>query len=326
MKNDQIEMIIPTTKEDYLRTERDLSSFFEFLPISTIIFIGPESLEECVVKTKQNYPRPDCIQYLNENDLIANRDFLSAMKTRLLKEGYSMGHNSRPGWYYQQFLKMAFSEKSSENYYMTWDADTIPLREIEMFDHEGKPFFDIKPEYMPGYFLTIKKLFKIDKQIDQSFISEHMIFNAKYMQELISEIENMDLPGDRFYEKIIYAIDINNMKWGFSEFETFGNWMVNRYPDVYALRNWSSIRLGGYFLDSSKLGKKDIQWLSEDFDAITFEGHTEVVPDLFEAFFNEDYRKRYSAAQFYTMLLESGIFGEYKDGMRKAENGGYYPV
>ena len=59
-----------------------------------------------------------------------------AMEKRLLKDGYSMNGNSRPGWYYQQFLKMAFSNWSKSRYYMAWDADTIPLRKKEMFNCE----------------------------------------------------------------------------------------------------------------------------------------------------------------------------------------------
>ena len=47
---------------------------------------------------------------------------------------------------------------------------------------------------------------------------------------------------------------------------------------------------------------------------------------IVEAFFNEDYRSRFSARQFYTMLLENGFLGEYENGMRKAENGLYFPT
>ena len=326
MINDRYELIIPTTTEDFIRTRRDLGAFFELLPISEIIFIGSEGLEKYVVEEKNSYPEPERIKYLNENDLIPFDSVYSAMKACVSEAGYTMNENSRPGWYYQQFLKMAFSERAEGEYYMSWDADTVPIRKIEMFNKEGNPFFDIKPEYMPGYFVTIKKLFGIDKQIEKSFVSEHMLFNTGYMKELISEIEGLELAGKSFFEKIFYGMGIDNMKRGFSEFETFGSWMLSRHSEKYALRDWSSMRLGGYFLESSKLSEQDIEWLSRDFDAITFEGYTEVVPELSEAFYNEDYRKRYSAKQFYTMLLENGFLGEYENGMRKAEDGLYFPT
>ncbi len=179
---------------------------------------------------------------------------------------------------------------------------------------------------MPGYFITIKKLFGIDKQIEKSFVSEHMLFNTACMKEMISEIETLFFHGEKFYEKIFYGMGIDNMKRGFSEFETYGNWMLSRHPEKYALRNWSSMRLGGYFLESNALNEKDIEWLSKDFDAITFEGYTKVIPELSEAFYNEDYRRKYSARQFYIMLLENGFLGEYENGMRKAEDGLYFPT
>ncbi len=322
----QLELIIPTIKEDFLRTKRDLNSFFKLLPISEIIFIGPGELKEYVEEEKKKYSERESISFLNENDVLSFARVSEAMKTRLLKDGYSMDGNSRPGWYYQQFLKMAFSERSKGEYYMSWDADTVPLRKIEMLGENGKPYFDIKPEYNPGYFKTIRKLFNIERQLDSSFISEHMIFSRHYMKELIAEIEGMDIYGDSFYEKLFYAIDINNMKWGFSEFETYGNWMLNRHPQAYELREWHSMRMGGYFLDSSKLDGEDIKWLSTDFDAISFEGYNKVVPELSEAFYNKDYRARFSAGQFYTMLLENEFLGEYKDGMIKGEGGVFFPV
>ncbi len=326
MINDRYELIIPTTKEDFVRTGRDLGAFFELLPISEIIFIGPEGLEECVAEERKRYPEPERIKYLNENDLIPFESVYGAMKACVSEAGYTMDGNSRPGWYYQQFLKMAFSKNAGGEYYMSWGADTVPLRRIEMFNKEGKPFFDVKPEYMPGYFITIKKLFGIDKQIKKSFVSEHMLFNSGYMKELISEIEGLDLRGERFYEKIFYGMGIDNMKRGFSEFEAYGSWMLFRHPGEYALRDWSSLRLGGHFLESSKLSPQDIEWLSKDFDAITFEGYTEVIPELSEAFYNEDYRSRYTAKKFYTMFLENGFLGEYENGMIKAENGLYFPT
>ena len=46
---------------------------------------------------------------------------------------------------------------------MSWDADTLPLRHIDMFDEFGKPIFDTKAELMPGYFYTIQKLFGFNK-------------------------------------------------------------------------------------------------------------------------------------------------------------------
>ena len=122
------------------------------------------------------------------------------------------------------------------------------------------------------------------------------------------------------------AIDLDNMKWGFSEFETYGNWMLAKHTDEYELRSWHSMRMGGYFLNSSDLSDEDIEWLSTDFDAISFEGYNKTVPELSEAFYNKDYRSRFRSGQFYTMLLENGFLGDYQDSMLKGSEGIFYPT
>ena len=46
-----------------------------------------------------------------------------------------------------------------ENYYLIWDSDTIPVKEVKLFNNDSKPFFDVKREYHKPYFITMKKIF-----------------------------------------------------------------------------------------------------------------------------------------------------------------------
>lgn len=315
MEMERFPLIIPTIPADYSRVLRHLDTYFDLLPVNEIIFIGPADLEPLVKKDKESSNNSSSISFLNENELIPFEQVKQALVNRVAEEGYQLGENSRPGWYYQQFLKMAYSRICEEPYYMSWDSDTLPLRRIEMFDANGSPFFDIKKEYIPGYFKTIKKIFGMEKVLELSFISEHMLFNKGFMKEVIREIEAMTYPGIVFYEKIINAIDIDNMQWGFSEFETYGTWIMNRHPDSYRLRNWKSLRKGNFFISEKDLTSEDIKWLAEDFDAVSFEAYHKYSSELGEAFKNPDYRKRYTANQFYQILLENNLFGEYRDGV-----------
>ena len=109
--------------------------------------------------------------------------------------------------YIQQFIKMQFSRYTSDEYYLVWDSDTIPVKDIAMFSRTPpqKPYFDIKTEFHQPYFTTISKLFPdVKRQVNASFISEHMLINARYMREMIDEIENnTELQGENFQEKII---------------------------------------------------------------------------------------------------------------------------
>ena len=96
----------------------------------------------------------------------------------------------RAGWYLQQFLKMSYSFICEDAYYLIWDADTIPVREIQMFDEDGVPFFDVKEEYHRPYFTTLNKIFnnRIKKSNPYSYISDHIVIKTEYMRNLILEI------------------------------------------------------------------------------------------------------------------------------------------
>ncbi|MCR5790890.1 MAG: DUF6492 family protein [Lachnospiraceae bacterium] len=325
MNERRFPMIIPTTTEDYLRTKRNISQFFEWLPIRQIIFIGPPTLRGPVEEEASLLSEPEKLRFMDENDLISGEELMDAMRARLSAAGYCMNENSRPGWYYQQFLKMAFHTVCEDEYYMSWDADTIPLRRINMFSQNGKPYLDIKDEYLAGYFRTIQNLFGFGKVIGKSFVSEHMLFRKEFMAEMIEEIMHSPYEGRTFYEKLFFAIDLDNMKRGFSEFETYGSWIAMRHQDAYMLRNWSSMRRAGCFVQCTDLTEEDIAWLSKDFDAATFEGYHKYEPELNELFHNPEYRNKLSPLQFYRAVLESGYFGEYENGVLK-KAGGEFPV
>lgn len=317
MKNPDITMIIPTIPKDYARVKRDYKAYFSFLPIKKIVFIGPAELEEPVKNDAEAAGCVDRVEYMNENDLIPFAELKKAMVDRIASEGYEMGDNSRPGWYYQQFLKMGYAEICETDYYMTWDSDTIPLRRIKMFNEKGKPYLDTKAEYNPGYFRTIKNLFGMEKSYERSFIAEHMLFRKDLMLEMIDEINSLDYNGDTFYERIFYAIDIDNMKLGFSEFETFGTWIMNRHPDVYALRLWKSMRRANLFVSSFDLTPGDIAWLARDYDAASFESYHPLSPDLAQIFKDPQTRRVLSAKDLYMRVVNTGVFGEVIDGMVK---------
>ena len=181
----------------------------------------------------------------------------------------------RAGWYFQQFLKLAYAFKCKDEYYLSWDADTILLKEIGMFDIDGHPIFDIKDEYHKPYFSTMNKLFKgeVKREFDYSFISEHMIFSVQLVLKMLEEIESNEyLDGTVFYERILNAVNtIDLLESGFSEFETYGNYVTRFFPDYYRLRQLKSERNGdkvfGYF-DTSHI---DIDLLAQKYDIVTFE-------------------------------------------------------
>ena len=177
----------------------------------------------------------------------------------------------RTGWYFQQFLKMfwCFSSFCSD-YYTVWDADTIPLKSIELFSNDFKPYIHYKTEHHVAYFETIEKLLNMKKKVDYSFISEKMTFSKKIMQELLNEISQAEILGNSIIEKIIFAASSSSNELGFSEFETYGTYISYKYPALYQLQNLNSYRNAARYIGMNP-NKFDIALLGRFFDTASFE-------------------------------------------------------
>lgn len=310
----RVQIIIPTITKDYLRM-RDYvpGRIFENLPVSELIFIGNKELCEAVSTDMPQRYAGMRVRTINEEELVPRQPIVDYIKKRVETTDKELMPKVRPGWYYQQFLKMSFSDICEGDYYVSWDMDTVPLRPLSFFDRNGKPAFDLKSEYNPGYFKTIENLLGLKKNIDGSFISEHMIFSKAYMKELIASIGSSSVEGNDYKEKVINSIDGDYLTLGFSEFETYGTYVTEKYPDTYTYRKFASFRRGSWFIREGDLNEDDIKWLSGDFDAISFE-NADPIEDMVQLFRNPKYRGSMSAGKFYETILESGYFGEYSDG------------
>ncbi|MBQ9361054.1 MAG: hypothetical protein IJT96_08475 [Lachnospiraceae bacterium] len=208
------------------------------------------------------------LEYYRE-DSIANGLTIESVKSIILARS---GNAERAGWYFQQFLKMAYSLSCEDEWYVLWDADTIPLSEISLFEASGRPVFDLKNEYHRPYFYTLMRLMGLDKEEPLSFIAEHMVISTKVMRELIKDIEaNDSLAGVYFWEKILYAIPWTFLRTsGFSEFETYGNYVMRHYPGMYATRRLRTLRPARIVIgDSTDEGI--LRWAAKSYDTISYE-------------------------------------------------------
>ncbi len=306
--------IIPAILEDYERIKKHFWRYFEFLPINELVIIGPADIGDVIAKDNESdLFKDNTVKFINESEILSIQKMIPIHAN--LAENRTTQKYSSVNWYYQQFLKMAYAYHCTSDYYLCWDSDTMPLKKLSMFSNDGNPYLDIKNEHNSTYFLTIKRLLGFSKVIEKSFISEHMLFKKDYMIELINEIEASSSKGNNFYEKILYAVGKDNLALGFSEFETYGTWIGMRHPSAYTLRNWKSMRNTNFFIDISDITDEDIDWLSKSYDAATFEKYHDTESSLNELFKNPRYREKLTPEQFYISILESGIMGDYSNGV-----------
>ena len=235
-------IIIPVIYRDYSFLKKTIRYINQYLTPKNIYIITDTRFKRFLPKIILN--DDNCI-VVDENILLEG---LTLDKLKKLFSGLDrvkMG----AGWYYQQFLKMSFalSRYCDTDYYLSWDSDTIPLRKIDFFNENGKPYFTMKSEYHKPYFVAIERLLGITNINKRSYIAENMLFNKEIMVELISRIQsNNQLKGSSWYEKIVYALEPETVSpMGFSEFETYGNYCFNYHPFVYEERMLPSFRSGG---------------------------------------------------------------------------------
>lgn len=151
------------------------------------------------------------------------------------------GKLKRNGWYLQQLLKL-YSGIVIPNIldkYLVIDSDTFFLKPTS-FVEEGKCLYNYGSEYHKPYFHHMKKLNKdLSKMSLMSGICHHMIFETKYVEELISIIEKEH--KDLFYNVFLKSVSEYSGS-GASEYEIYFNYMLKNHTDKVKIRklNWKN--------------------------------------------------------------------------------------
>jgi len=153
---------------------------------------------------------------------------------------------ARGGWYFKQIANLAYAKRpDAGERYLVWDADTIPLRETAFIDSEGRTILERKTEYNAAYFRTMERLLGIERQVEYSYIAEHMMFDRDIVRALIdTAMRGEPFDGDAFARRVIVAIsDADLLTYcGFAEYETYGNFAKFRFPERIAVRDSPSTR------------------------------------------------------------------------------------
>lgn len=157
-------------------------------------------------------------------------------------------------------------------HYLIWDADTIPLRNIQ-FLNKNKSLIQTSSEYHRPYFDVIKSLLNLDKLIPKSFITEHMMVSKAIMKELIGTIQNTN-QKQHWVFNILSLIDKTNLSQsGFSEYETYGTYALSNYSFAIQIRdeNLRSFRSGTRVYTPNP-SFKNLEILKKlNYDYVTFE-------------------------------------------------------
>ena len=146
------------------------------------------------------------------------------------------GKSNRNGWYLQQLLKLyaGTTIPGILDKYLVIDSDTFFLKPT-IFVENNKCLYNFGTEYHYPYFQHMEKMnkdfVKVDKKM--SGICHHMIFETKYINEIISKVEYIH--NDFFYNVFLKLVtDKNNS--GASEYELYFNYILKNYHDKIKIR------------------------------------------------------------------------------------------
>ena len=150
---------------------------------------------------------------------------------------------NRYGWYLQQLIKLyaLLTIPGILNKCLILDADTFFLKPTT-FIKNNKCLYNFGSEYHSPYFTHMLKL---DEELikvyeDKSGICHHMMFEKKYIIELINKIEEKH--NDKFYNIFLKMVTINNDS-GASEYEIYFNYIFKNYSNNVELRelSWATL-------------------------------------------------------------------------------------
>ena len=180
------------------------------------------------------------LRFIDENEVVEGL-VLSDIQNYLSAQ---IGSDQRAGWYFQQFLKLgiAYRHELSHNY-LVWDADCVLLRPLQFITSEGKIIITKSKEFHPPYFVTINNLLNLERAVDFSFISEHMVFSRQLVKQMVSQIENNST--QTWWHTILDAVPLADLgESGFSEYETYGNFVIANDRNIFEFRELHVSRKG----------------------------------------------------------------------------------
>jgi hypothetical protein len=193
-------------------------------------------------------PRRDFVHFQNalgsEVVLLDENEMIPGVTVQALKVIPMARLSQGVGWYFQQLLKYQFAFlKPEDDHYLIWDADTIPLRPMEFFDAQGRMLLTRAREFHAPYFATYEKILGRPAHREFSFIAQHMLVRKSILREMLGEIER-HCPGDENWAWKIMRNLAGEGSNRFSEYETYGHHLKDRYPELVVFRDLPWLRHG----------------------------------------------------------------------------------
>lgn len=172
----------------------------------------------------------DCV-FVNENDVLD----LKRADVRCTIDGID-----RSGWIFKQILVLAADRISSREHMLILDADTVLIRPHQFLVHDKTTFF-VSNELHAPYFDAYRRLLRMPWRFPLSFVSHYMLFERRRLERLRDDIEREN--GRPWHEAILATAEGSEHISFFSEYETYGNYCLFKYPDDVIIQYWNNLAM-----------------------------------------------------------------------------------
>ncbi len=219
-----IDILIPTIDKDLDLLEQVIVAAKENIkhPIKHIFIISKNN-----DTIKKIVSKHSCV-FIDENTLLPiSKESIS----------YTVNGKDRSGWLFQQLLKLSGDKISTQEHFLVLDSDTIFIRP-KIFIHRGKMIFDHSEEYHFPYHHVYSQIMQMETQSFLSFISHYMILSKRYLEEMKQYIETKN--GQVWINTILTNTNYNEVS-GFSEYETYGNYMLTFHRKKMKREFWYNL-------------------------------------------------------------------------------------
>lgn len=169
----------------------------------------------------------------------------------------------RSGWLFQQLLKLSGDTLCKNDFYLVMDADTVLIRP-HIFRKGQKTVFYCRNWTQDEYYKAYYKLLKRKAASRLSFVTHYMLFEKSKLKQLKNKIEANHHVS--WHSAILKSIN-RTKQFGFSEFETYGNFLYSSFPQgliqKQALNKSLNVKAG-------EISQSRIKELSRKYRSISF--------------------------------------------------------
>src|SRR5262249_6570899 len=144
----------------------------------------------------------------------------------------------RSGWLYQQLLKLHADRVTDRQKVLVLGASTIFVRP-KIFCYGNKDILDHSDEWHEPYFAMYERMMGTRARAHASFVCHYMLFDRDKLRQLRTEVEQLHRKP---FDEVVFDLLDRREGSGFSEFETYGNYVLTRWPDSVKREYWFNRR------------------------------------------------------------------------------------